>query len=147
MAKSIDQRRTMSSAFGRPSWPDQVSIWSVLRLKCTENGRWPPVISDCDNGTRSCANRITHTHTYRTQDLLYLVSSQTAFTWLTDQTICTCACAGRRQVQGIGRGRAGQCVHVVNRRYAHAHRDRGGADSCAFGRGGADSMTFDLKTK
>jgi hypothetical protein len=31
--------------------------------------------------------------------------------------------------------------------YAHAQKDRGGADSCAFGRGGADSMTFDLKTK
>ena len=125
----------------------QVSIWSVLWLKCTENGRWPPVISDSAIMARVAARIVshTHTHTYRTQDLLYLVSSQTAFTWLTDQTICTCACAG--QVQGIGRGRAGQCVHVVNRRYAHAHRDRGGADSCAFGRGGADSMTFDLKTK
>ena len=29
----------------------------------------------------------------------------------------------------------------------HAQRDRGGADSCAFGRGGAGSMTFDLQTK
>ena len=25
--------------------------------------------------------------------------------------------------------------------------DRGGADSCAFGRGGAGSMTFDLQTE
>ena len=28
-------------------------------------------------------------------------------------------------------------------RYARAHMDRGGADSCAFGRGGAESTTFD----
>ena len=30
-------------------------------------------------------------------------------------------------------------------RYAHAQFDRGGADACAFGRGGAESTTFDLK--
>ena len=30
-------------------------------------------------------------------------------------------------------------------RYARAQMDRGGADSCAFGRGGAESTTFDLK--
>ncbi len=24
----------------------RTSIWSILWLKCTENGRWPPVISD-----------------------------------------------------------------------------------------------------
>ena len=30
-------------------------------------------------------------------------------------------------------------------RYAHAQMDREGADSCAFGRGGAESTTFDLK--
>ena len=30
-------------------------------------------------------------------------------------------------------------------RYAHAQLDRGGADACAFGRGGAESTTFDLK--
>ena len=30
-------------------------------------------------------------------------------------------------------------------RYAHAQLDRGGADACAFGRGGAESKTFDLK--
>ena len=30
-------------------------------------------------------------------------------------------------------------------RYARAQMDRGGADSCAFGRGGAESMTFDLR--
>ena len=29
-------------------------------------------------------------------------------------------------------------------RYAHAQLDRGGADACAFGRGGAESTTFDL---
>ena len=29
--------------------------------------------------------------------------------------------------------------------YARAQMDRGGADACAFGRGGAKSMTFDLK--
>ena len=27
----------------------------------------------------------------------------------------------------------------------HAQLDRGGADACAFGRGGAESTTFDLK--
>ena len=34
-------------------------------------------------------------------------------------------------------------------RYAHAQMDRGGAGlqyACAFGRGGAESMTFDLKS-
>ena len=31
-------------------------------------------------------------------------------------------------------------------RYAHAQMDRGGADSCAFGRGWAESTTFDLKS-
>ena len=30
-------------------------------------------------------------------------------------------------------------------RYAHAQLDRGGADACVFGRGGAESTTFDLK--
>ena len=30
-------------------------------------------------------------------------------------------------------------------RYARAQMDRGGADACAFGRGGAESTTFDLK--
>ena len=29
--------------------------------------------------------------------------------------------------------------------HAHAQLDRGGADACAFGRGGAESTTFDLK--
>ena len=32
-----------------------------------------------------------------------------------------------------------------DRRYARAQMNRGGADSCAFGRGGAESTTFDLK--
>ena len=49
-----------------------------------------------------------------TQDLLYLGSAQTAFTW-------------------------------HDRRYARAQMNRGGADSCAFGRGGAESTTFELK--
>ena len=31
-------------------------------------------------------------------------------------------------------------------RYVRAQMDRGGADACAFGRGGAESTTFDLKT-
>ena len=30
-------------------------------------------------------------------------------------------------------------------RYARAQMDRGGADACAFGRGGAESATFDLE--
>ena len=30
-------------------------------------------------------------------------------------------------------------------RYAHVQMDRGGADSCAFGKGGAESTTFDCK--
>ena len=30
-------------------------------------------------------------------------------------------------------------------RYVHAQLDRGGADTCAFGRSGAESTTFDLK--
>ena len=32
-----------------------------------------------------------------------------------------------------------------DRRYARAQMDRGGADSCAFGWGGAESTTFNLK--
>ena len=81
----------------------QVSIWSVLWLKCTENGRWPPVISDSAIMARVAARIVshTHTHTYRTQDLLYLVSSQTAFTWLTDNMyMCM-----RRTDSGEGPGR------------------------------------------
>ena len=31
-------------------------------------------------------------------------------------------------------------------RYARAQMDRGGADACAFGRGGAESTTFDQLT-
>ena len=119
----------------------RTSIWSVLWLKCTENGRWPPVISD--NGTRSCANRISYTHTHTHTHTGLTLSRQFA----------DCVHVVDRQYVHVHaqkdrcRGGAGQCVHVVNRRYAHAHRDRGGADSCAFGRCGADSMTFDLKTK
>ena len=40
-----------------------------------------------------------------------------------------------------------KCFHVVHGRSAHVQRDRGGADSCAFGRGGAGSMIFDFKLK
>ena len=71
-----------------------------------------------DNGTRSCANRITHTH-IRTEHKTYFLIS-TAFT-------------GR--------------VHVVRQPICACAEGQGGADSCAFGRGGADSTTFDLKTK
>ena len=37
-------------------------------------------------------------------------------------------------------------VHVHNGRYARAQMERGGADACAFGRGGAESTTFDQLT-
>ena len=39
-----------------------------------------------------------------------------------------------------------QCADRVHGRYARAQMDRGGADACAFGRGGAESTTFDQLT-
>ena len=37
----------------------------------------------------------------------------------------------------------GRYVHNNCYVYARAQMDRGGADACAFGRGGAESTTFD----
>ena len=65
---------------------------------------------------RSCMNRVTHVHTHMYRHKTYFLSRQWA-----------------------------DCVTWHDRPYAHAQMDRGGADSCAFGRGGAESVTFDLK--